>query len=110
MESEAARGYCTLILPALLVSLSMVTVSGYVPAARPAGTTRLTWTRPTQPGASPAKLTGPGAEPIVALCCAVAKTSESSGAAIPSVAAGLTGPDPVWYAMMVLPGAAGLPG
>src|SRR3954463_10630185 len=61
------------------------------------------------PGVNPPKATVAFAVPICADFDAVAKVSTVSGAGVPSATAGDTGPDPVRYATMVLPPAAGGP-
>ena len=72
-----------------------------------AGTTIFICTRPMKVGVIPANETVAVAEPMVAVTGAVARIRLRL-AGTPFLCAGLTGPDPVRYATIVLPLAAGL--
>src|SRR3954465_984619 len=66
-------------------------------------------TNPMKPGVKPVNKTVAVAEPIFAVTTDVAFTNVSVGVGTPSPTAGDTGPEPVRYAMIVLPAFAGFP-
>ena len=78
-----------------LVCPPLVTVSGIATAGvTPAGTTKFTWYRPTNPGTSPAKLTGAFLPPIVAVT-PLTSASGDDGLIAPSATAGVVATSPV---------------
>jgi hypothetical protein len=84
----------------------MEMVSGYVPVLKPLGTVMFTCTSPTEFGCRPQNPTTAFCDPIVAVQVEVTFTFEEPGSA-PSFCDGLTGPDPVTYAIMVPPAGIG---
>jgi hypothetical protein len=80
------------------------TASGYVPVVKLLGTVMFTCTSPTEFGCNPQNPTTAFCDPIVAVQVELTFTFDEPGRA-PSVCDGLTGPDPVTYAMIVPPAA-----
>src|SRR5581483_8759298 len=97
--------YRTLIRPVLLLVPPTEICSAYAPDAS-GGTWIFTWYSPANRGASPANCTGAAAPPIVAVTPNRVERG-AEGAAAPVATGGFTSPNPVTYADMTLPTAAG---
>src|ERR1039458_1835362 len=94
---------------ALAATSATVTASGCSPPAM-SGMSRLTCSRPTNPGARPAKATVAGLPPSVACTAARGRESGLAGDSAPSVTGRSTRPCPVTYTTTYSPGWTGFSG